>query len=134
MTAPVDGMTADARAAVDELLTLRGQPIVLIPAKGVVVEKPGGGKDYGSGAPRAAQVFAKFNTHALDGVDDAKSDRGTVRRYQFDLIGAFGAVVQTGDTWEDFAATYVVDSVDVTQPYQVKASVTAFLKVPEPGG
>lgn len=128
MSAPVDGMTDDARANVSELLSLRGQPIALIPATGTVTEKPGGGKDYASGAPRAAQIFAKFNKQALDGVENAQTDRGTTRKFQFEMIGAYDAVVVVGDHWEDYAAKYVVESVDNTQPYQVKAIVNAFLK------
>jgi len=122
-------MTAEARAAVGELLALRGQPVVLIPAAGTVVEKPGGGHDYSPGVPRAPQVFAKFNKQRLDGVDDAQTDRGTVRSFQLEMIGAHDAIVELGDHWEDFAATYTVESVDITQPYQVKAIVTAILKV-----
>lgn len=128
MAVPVDAMTADARAAIAELLQLRGQPIILVPATGTVIVKPGGGKDYTPGAPRDPQVFAKFNTKALDGVENAQTDRGTTRKFQFDLIGAHNAIVAAGDAWEDDTAKYVVDSVDNTQPYQVKATVTAFLK------
>ncbi|TDO18136.1 hypothetical protein EV580_1318 [Mycobacterium sp. BK086] len=129
MSAPVDGMTDDARAAVDELLTLRGQPISLIPATGTVVEKPGGGKDYTPGAPRDPQIFAKFNKQALDGVENAQTDRGTTRKFRYEMVGAHDAVIEVGDSWEDYAAKYVVDSVDNSQPYQIKAIVIAFLKV-----
>lgn len=129
MSAPVDGMTADARAAVEELLCLRGQPITLIPATGTVVEKPGGGKDYGPAMPREPQVFAKFNKQKLDGVERSPTDRGTVRKFEFEMIGAPDAVIEVGDSWEDYAAQYTVQTVDNTQPYQVKAIVIAFLKV-----
>ncbi len=128
MSAPVDGMTAEARAAIDELLALRGQPVVLIPGTGTVIEKPGGGKDYGPGVPRAPQVFAKFNKQKLDGVDRAQTDRGTVRSVELEMIGAHDAIVVAGDHWEDYAATYTVESVDNSQPYQIKAIVTAYLK------
>lgn len=128
MSAPVDGMTDDARANVGELLSLRGQPIVLIPATGTVTEKPGGGKDYAAGTPRAPQVFAKFNKQVLDGVENAQTDQGTTRKFQFEMIGAYDAVVEVGDSWEDFAAKYIVEMVDNTQPYQIKAVVVAFLK------
>lgn len=122
-------MTADARAAIAELLELRGQPIALTPAVGAVTVKPGGGNDYGPGAARAAQVFAKFKTSGLDGAENAQTDRGTTRKFQFDMIGAYDAVIGEGDTWEDDAAKYEVQVVDRTQPYQVKATVTAWLKV-----
>jgi hypothetical protein len=128
MSAPVDGMTADARAAIGELLDLRGQPIVLTPAAGTVVEKPGGGKDYAPGPPRPPQVFAKFATKALGEAENAQTDQGTTRKFIFDLIGAYDAIMAVGDHWEDHAAKYVVDAVDNTQPYQIKATVTAFLK------
>ena len=129
MSTPIDGMTADARAAIDELLTLRGQPIVLIPATGTVTEKPGGGKDYTPGVPRGPQVFAKFNKQALDGVEHSPTDQGTTRKFRFEMIGAYDAVVEVGDSWEDYAAKYLVQTVDNTQPYQIKAIVIAFLKV-----
>lgn len=129
MSAPVDGMTGDARAAVAELLALRGQPIVLIPAVGTVVEKPGGGKDYTPAAPRDPQIFAKFNKEALDGVDQSATDLGTVRKFREEMVGAYDAVVEVGDTWEDYAATYTVETVDNTRPYQIKAIVISVLKV-----
>lgn len=129
MSAPVDGMTGDARAAVDELLALRGQSIVLIPATGTVVEKPGGGKDYAPGVPRDPQVFAKFNKEALDGVEQSSTDLGTIRRFREEMVGAYDAVVEVGDTWEDYSATYTVQSVDNTRPYQIKAIVISVLKV-----
>jgi hypothetical protein len=134
MAIPVDEMTADAVAAVSELLELRGQPIALVPATGTVTQKPGGGADYAAAAPRDPQVFAKFNKNALDGEEKAQTDQGTARKFQFEMIGAYDAVVELGDSWEDDAAKYQVDSVDRTQPYQVKAVVTAFLKTTGHGG
>lgn len=129
MSAPVDGMTEEARANVSELLSLRGQPIALIPATGTVVEKPGGGKDYGPATPREPQIFAKFNKQALDGVEHSPTDQGIARKFQWEMIGAHDAVIEVGDSWEDFGATYTVQTVDNTQPYQVMAVAIAFLKV-----
>lgn len=128
MSIAVDGMTADAREAVAELLYLRGQPIALIPATGTVTAKPGGGNDYAPAAARAPQVFAKFNTKALDGDERAQTDQGTARKFQFRMIGAYDATVHLGDSWEDDGAKYEVDIVDNTQPYQVTAWCTAYLK------
>jgi len=129
MAVPADAMTADARSNVAELLELRGQPIALTPATGTVTEKPGGGKDYASAAPRDPQVFAMFNTGGADAREKAPTDQGTTRQFTCNLIGAWDAVVEVGDTWEDDVAKYVVDSVDNTAAYQVKAVVTAYLKV-----
>lgn len=127
--AAVDGMTTRARAAVAELLALRGQPITLTPAVGVATEAPSGGYNYGPAPARDQQVFAKFNTKALDGSEDSQTDRGTNRKFQFRMIGAYDAQIALGDTWEDDQATYTVETIDFTQPYQVTAIVTAFLKV-----
>ncbi|MDP7703183.1 MULTISPECIES: hypothetical protein [unclassified Mycobacterium] len=125
---PADEMTGDARSLVAELLELRGQPIALTPvAAGAGAE--GRGRDYAPAAPRPAQVFAKFKTSGLDGAEHSQTDRGTSRKFQFDMIGAYDAVIGEGDTWEDDAASYEVQVVDRTQPYQVKATVTAWLKV-----
>ena len=129
MSVPVDKMTADARDLVTELLDLRGQPIVLTPAAGQATEKPGGGYDYSVTANRPEQVFAKFNTKAFDGSENSQTDQGLTRKFQYDLIGAYDAVVQIGDQWEDDVAKYVIETVDRTNPYQIKATVTAFLKV-----
>ncbi|TDL05451.1 hypothetical protein [Mycobacterium paragordonae] len=128
MAIPADLMTEDARDAIAELLELRGQPIALTPvAAGAGTE--GRGRDYAAAAPRPAQVFAKFKTSGLDGAENAQTDRGTTRKFQFDMIGAYDAAIGEGDTWEDDAATYEVQVVDRTQPYQIKATVTAWLKV-----
>jgi hypothetical protein len=138
MTAPADGMTDDARAAVSELLELRGQPITLIPGTGTVTEKPSGGKDYGPGAPRDPQIFALFQVSSaatgrygrgFDATTSASADSGTVRKFQYSLIGAHDAVVQIGDSWEDGIAKYTVESVDYSAAYQVGALVVGFLKV-----
>jgi hypothetical protein len=135
-------MTDDARTAISELLDLRGQPITLIPGKGVVTEKPSGGRDYGPAAPRDPQIFAMFQVSSAKtgrygkGFDaaEAGSDGGTVRKFVFNMIGGFDAVVAIGDTWEDDLAKYQVESVDYAVPYQVGAVVSAFLKVPgQPG-
>lgn len=138
MTAPVDGMTADARAAVSELLDLRGRLITLVPAVGTVTEKPGGGKDYARSSPREPQVFALFQISSaktgrvgkgFDATANSASDKGTVRKFSYDMVGAYNAVVQIGDAWEDDLAKYQVESVDYSAAYQVGAVVTGFLKV-----
>jgi hypothetical protein len=128
--AAVDGMTARARATVAELLELRGQPIILIPATAVATEAPSGGYNYSPAAARDPQVFAKFNTKALDGSEDSQTDRGQNRKFQFRMIGAYDTVIALGDSWEDDQASYTVETIDLTQPYQITAIVTAYLKVP----
>ena len=98
------------------------------PGTGVVTEKPGGGKDYAPAASRDPQTFALFNTTKLDGREDAQTDRGLSRKFEFKLVGYWDAVIAVGDTWEDDIGTYTVDSIDRTKPYQIKAMVTGFLK------
>lgn len=128
MTVATDALTADGRALTAELLALRGQQIMLTPV-GTATEKPGGGIDYGAATPRDPQTFAKFNTKGFDGRESAQTDQGLVRKFEFDLIGAHDAIMAVGDTWQDEQAKYIVETVDHTMPYQVKATVTAYLKV-----
>lgn len=128
MVVAVDAFTDPARRAVGELLRLRGQTITLIPAVGSVTEKPGGGKDYAPAAPRAPQQFALFNTRGFDGRENAQTDQGLSRKFAFKLVGAWDAVVEVGDAWEDDIAKYQVDSIDRTKPYQIEALVVGFLK------
>lgn len=142
MSAVEDQMTADARANVSELLELRGRPISLVPVSGTVVEKPGGGKDYLPAAPRGDQVFAVFNANqgsgrgrqsSPDSGQSSDGDGGRIRVFEFDLIGAYDAEVEVGDTWEDSAVSYEITSVDVTAAYQVRCSAVGFLKDPGHG-
>jgi hypothetical protein len=128
MTFTVDAMTADARELVAELLELRGQQIVIKPTV-ATGGQAGRGRDYDDATPLAAQTFALFNKGKLDGDDQGQADRGMVRRFQFEMIGAYDANVPLGGSWEDDTAAYEIESVDTTQPYQVKAIVVAFLKV-----
>lgn len=137
MAAPVDGMTAEARAAVTELLTARGRTITLTPAVGVVTDKPGGGKDYAPAAPRPPQTFALFQVSSAHtgrvgkgfAAESRTAEGGTVRTFGYDMVGAYDAVVGIGDTWEDDVAKYTVESVDHSAAYQTGAYVVGFLKV-----
>lgn len=127
MTSITDLWTDPARAAVTELLQLRGQSIVLTPV-GAAVTKPGGGNDYVAGTPRTAQTFALFKTSNFDGREDAQTDQGQSRKFDYKLIGQWNAMVQVGDTWQDDTAEYTVESVDRSKSYQVTALVTGYLK------
>jgi hypothetical protein len=112
-----------------DLLALRGQLITLIPAAGVAVEKPSGGKDYSAAEPREPQYFVLYNTKGFDGREDSQTDRGLSRKFQYQLVGAADAEIAIGDKWSDAVADYVVQSVDRTKPYITMALVTGFLKV-----
>ncbi|WP_048890658.1 hypothetical protein [Mycobacterium heckeshornense] len=128
MVVAEDAFTEPARRAVAELLRLRGRTITLVPAVGVVAEKPGGGKDYAPAEPRSAQRFAVFNTGGFDGRENSQTDQGMTRKFQFKLVGSWDAVIEIGDAWEDDVAKYQIDSVDRTKPYQIEALVVGFLK------
>lgn len=128
----------DPAQLIADLLALRGKPITLVPASGVATEAAGGGFDYAPAAPRASQIFVLFQVSSpetgrlgkgFDSTSTSSTDKGTVRRFAYNMIGAAGSVVELGDSWEDDVATYTVDSVDYTVPYVVGATVTAFLKV-----
>jgi hypothetical protein len=128
----------DPAQLIADLLQLRGQEIALIPAVGAVTDKPGGGKDYGPTAARDPQTFVLFQVSSaetgrlgkgFDAASQSSSDKGTVRRFHYNMIGASDAVVELGDAWEDDLATYTVESVDTTLPFRVGAVATAYLKV-----
>jgi len=122
MTSITDRWTSPARAAVDELLRLRGQSITLIPSTGVATEKPGGGKDYSAATVRDPQTFALFR-------EDEQPPQGQARVFHYRLVGHFDAQITLGDTWEDDVATYTVQSIDRSKPYQISAMVDGYLKV-----
>lgn len=125
-------VVAGAAAGADSiraLLAMRGQLIVLTPATGMATEKPGGGFDYAPAAPRAAQVFATFNTGGFDGREHSQNDQGVVRKLTIRLVGAADAQIDIGDTFTNDIATYEVASVDRSTPYKVDALAVAFLKV-----
>ncbi|KLO25899.1 hypothetical protein ABW16_21550 [Mycolicibacter heraklionensis] len=122
MTSVTDRWTAPARAAVAELLRLRGRSIILTPATGVAIDKPGGGKDYAAATSRDAQTFALFKL-------DAEPEQGEARSFRYRLVGWFDAAIALGDAWEDDVAKYTVESIDRTKPYQLSAEVAGYLKV-----
>lgn len=117
----------DAKQLIADLLALRGQVITLVPT--VSTSKPGGGNAYGPGAPRSPQTFVLTSTKAFDGAEDSQTDRGLARKLQFRLVGAADAEIALGDTWEDAAAKYTVETIDRTNQWDVEAIVVGFLKV-----
>lgn len=119
------GLRIDPAQLVTDVLAVRGEPITLIPGTGTVIEKPSGGKDYGPGVPRSAQLFAKFNVKPA--TEASQTDRGTTRRTEFQMVGSAAAIVELGDHWEDGLGKYTVESVERT-PFQVTLKVVAFLK------
>lgn len=116
----------DGRQLIADMLALRGQQIVLTPI--VATGMPGGGKDYGPGTARAAQTFVVTNLGDADAREGAQADRGLVRKLRFQLVGVYNSAIEIGDTWDDDAASYTVESIDRTNPFNVVALVVGFLK------
>lgn len=132
MDIATDALTADGRALTAELLQLRGQPITLTTV-GTPTVKPGGGKDYTGGVQRQPQTFSLFNSKGFDGRENSQTDQGMSRKFAYNLVGAWNAQIAVGDTWEDDAAKYVVETVDRGKPYLIQATVTGYLKEPGHG-
>lgn len=119
-------IVVDPAQLIADVLALRGQQIVLIPRVGV--EGPGGGKDYGPGTARDPQLFVMVVLSNLDSREDAQTDHGQSHKFNCRLVGAADAQIAVDDTWEDAAATYTVQAVDRSKPYNVEAFATAFVK------
>lgn len=132
MAIATDTLTAEFRVHTAELLDLRGQPITLTTV-GTPVSKPGGGKDYSGSVQRPPQVFALFNTKGFDGRENSQTDQGMSRKFAYNLVGAWDAQIAVGDTWEDDAAKYTVETVDRGKPYLIQATVVGYLKEPGHG-
>lgn len=61
-----------------------------------------------------------------------------VRRFGYQLVGAWDAIVAIGDSWDDTLDDntvnhYHVDSIEPSDGYEVRANVTAFAQEPKHG-
>lgn len=119
---------AAARRAIEILLEFKGFDVVLTPARGSVVEKPGGGRDFVAGNDRVPQTIALSNLTG-DDISAATTDDGqyVVRRYA--LTGRHDMVIAVGDTWQDAEAEFKVEAVDQSSGFKTAADVLGFTKL-----
>jgi hypothetical protein len=95
------------------------------------VRKPSGGHDFPK-LPIAPQVFRFINQDIGGGVT-AGADDGTVRRFDYVLVGNHDADVQINDTWVDGQIQYKVDSIIPNNGWETRVHVTGFALEPEHG-
>lgn len=114
------------RKAYDIYLGIRGIEIILIPATGRKIKKPGGGSDYAPLAPRDAQIFVMSQIDTGEAKQRSMLDENIVRRLRFTLTGRYDAVVRNGDEFDYRGMRYTVENVDYSKDYKVSAEVSAF--------
>lgn len=134
---------ADIRLAELQFITqafINEQPstITLLPSRGTSAQQPSGGHKYSPATARAPQTFRVSARGAGEGPVLAKTDGGRSVKYEYDLIGAFNATIEVGDTWDDTAPDgsaihYKVEFVHPFNGYEVSAYVTSWATEPQHG-
>ena len=119
------GIVKAAKDAIDVLLRLKGDSIVLTAAGGV--QRPGGGFDFSDGGTvRDPQVFA-FRDRSSSTPTKAGESRKDLDEEQI-MTGRFDAEVEPGDRFERNGIAGVVDKVTRNE---YKTVCEATLSVPE---
>lgn len=93
------------------------------------VRTPSGATVNADGAPRVPQMFRLIPMSASErpSVSTSGVDSGVQRRYDYTLLGEYGAVVEPNDWWEDDnGQTWRVDSLVDGHDYSVKAMITSY--------
>lgn len=90
--------------------------ITLIPSGETWV---GGTKTFGAGTPRSPQTFKVIWAGSQDGI--VVKNEGTTRRFDFILVGKYGATVEIGDYWDSDNQHFQIEWVAPSNGYAVKA-------------
>lgn len=125
---------ASARYNVSAYINAKPTQIELIPQKASQIAKPSGGHDYNwseNATPRPPQTFRLVRQSASSDPQSSSNDDGQFRKSTYTLVGAFDAVVDVGDYWDENGVHYTVDSLFPATGYEVRATVTAIENVPE---
>lgn len=87
-----------------------------------------GGHKWVNGSPRSPQEVKMIpQAGVLGGIQTAED--GLSRRFDFVLLAEWDAIVVIGDHWvDDDGNTWVVESLDPYNGYEVKAGVKAYGK------
>lgn len=113
------------RAMTDIFIKTDPESITLIPVAHLV-EQPGGGHKKVPGPARPTQTF-KMIYPAGDGGGTVTTADGSVKRYDFILLGRHDAEVYVGDKWTDGRGnSWVVTGLVPYNGYEVKATCTAY--------
>jgi len=112
------GLVKAARSAIEVLLKLKGNDIVLLPAKGTRTEQPGGGYKYAATAPRVSQRFSISDRTGRNSAKSTGESDVTVLVRTLDVVGRYNAVAEIGDEWSDSEARYRIDELIIDNQYQ----------------
>lgn len=118
----------------NEYIKAKPTTISLVPTRGdIAISKPGGGHDFPSPLPRAAQQFRLIVQTGFDGIELSPNDDGMSRKFAYIIVGSWNAQLAIGDMWSEGANRYHVDSIEPYNGYEVRGKVTAFASEPDHG-
>lgn len=121
----------EARYGRQQYINAKPTVITLQPTRDGVnpVAKPGGGHDFPKPAARAPQTF-RLVAQPSEPVEHGAHDDGFTRKVEYMLVGAYDAIVEIGDTWDEGDFHFHVDSLQPYNGYEVRANVTGFAVKP----
>ncbi len=109
-------------------------PILVVLRTRVVTRTPSGGTTLAEGVPRNPQWFKLVMQSPAGGSIEQRTEDGTERQVDYQLIGEWDAQVAIGDWWDDPRdQRWEVKAIIPANHYEVRAVVEAHGKVLEGG-
>lgn len=108
---------------------IEASPVHLALTPAEVTRTASGATTVAPGVPRPVQMFRLIPMSSTERPDRNSSgaDQGVQSKYDFTLLGEYGAIVNKGDWWEDEdGQRWVIDSVVPGHGYEMKAMVTSY--------
>ncbi len=124
------GLVKGARQAIEVLLKLKGENIVLTPAKGIKIEQPGGGNKYANAAARPSQKFAIRGRDRGSSAKVTGESGVTMLIHPLVMTGRHDALADIGDEWSDGTNRYRIDEIVIDNEYKREFSAVGI--GPEP--
>lgn len=113
------------RSLTETFIAMDPETITLVPIA-ELVEQPGGGHKKVAGPARPAQTF-KMIYPAGDSGGTVTTNDGSVKKYDFILMGRHDAEIYVGDKWTDGKGnSWVVTGLVPYNGYERKATCTAY--------
>lgn len=119
------GLVKAGKQAIEVLLKLKGDDLVLTAEKGTEVEQPSGGSHFVPAAPLAPQRFAlRSNSGESDGITESESGIVT-QKFPYILTGRWNCNVPVPSYWVSGSNRYRVERELVRNEYCRKFGVTS---------
>lgn len=119
------GLVKAGKQAIEVLLKLKGEDIVLTAEQGTSVEQPSGGYKFEPAVPLASQRFSIRSTGG-DGDGVTESESGvTTQRFPYILTGRWNCNVPVPSYWVSGSNRYRVERELVRNEYSRKFGVTS---------